>query len=1165
LGRFLLVPVRTLSLPFVTPLEIEGFSQRTMKLVSGALRLSPTDLANYAACPHLTILDIGAARGELTAPSAFSHVTEALRKRGEAHEVAYLDLLQATGLEIENLAALPLDATGAASTLEAMERGVQVIVQAPLLQQGWAGRADVLQRIESPSALGDWSYEPLDTKLARETRGSAILQLCAYAAALHDLQELEPEHLHVVSPGLPFTTRTFRHSDYAAYYRLLRRQLEARVESPTPVFTYPDPVTHCEICRWSNHCDARRRKDDHLSLVANIRTLQIGQLQAWGVRTLEGLGNAPVPFPRKPERGTLDGLHRAREQARVQLEGRQNSTLVYELLPLQEGTGLSRLPEPSPGDIFFDIEGDPFVPPDGREYLFGYVYVDEGEPVYTPVWALTPSEEKAAFEGFVDFVMACSRRHPAFHIYHYAPYEPGAMKRLMGRYATREDEVDSMLRAEVFVDLYGIVRQGIRASVERYSIKTMEPFYEFARQIPLAVAGQHLHTVEMLLEFGGADQVPPDSKLGVEQYNEDDCVSASELRDWLEILRAGAIADGHPIARPVFKAPGPSEALTQHQAEVRGLMDRLSAGLPVAGEERSPEQQAMWLLAQLLEFHRREDKAVWWDYFRLAGMPVEDYADEPSALAGLQFLARVGGTDKAPIHRYTFPPQEFKSPDDEVHYGKDAKLGTVEDCDIETRTIDIKKRVKTANVHPGNVFFFGFVRTGVIQDALFELATWVAEHGLAGAGPHRAVRSLLLAEPPRLTQGCEWRRDGEITETRARRLTLGLDESVLPVQGPPGSGKTYVGAQMICELVRHGRSVGVTGNSHKVIRNLLDKVVEAAGREGMDVRCIQKVSQVTSTTPGPIVETDDNDAVLPALQSRHAHVAAGTAWLWSRPDLRAAVDVLVVDEAGQMVLANVAAIGMAARNLVLLGDPQQLEQPLKGSHPEGTAVSALHHLLGGHLTMPEDRGIFLNETWRLAPAVCRFTSELFYEGRLVSRGGLDVQQLQGPSFTGAGLWYLPVEHTGNQNHSAEEAEAVITLARDLVANHTWTDQKGVARPVAWNDVLIVAPYNSQVYALQERLPSARVGTVDRFQGQEAAVVIYSATTSSPEDAPRGMEFLYSLNRLNVATSRARCAVFLVASPKLFEPACQTPRQMQLANALCRYLEMAHVSPRVTTH
>jgi uncharacterized protein len=273
--------------------------------------------------------------------------------------------------------------------------------------------------------------------------------------------------------------------------------------------------------------------------------------------------------------------------------------------------------------------------------------------------------------------------------------------------------------------------------------------------------------------------------------------------------------------------------------------------------------------------------------------------------------------------------------------------------------------------------------------------------------------------------------------------------------------------------------------------------------------------------------------------------------------MEAAVDVLVVDEAGQMSLANVVACSRGARNVVLLGDPQQLEQPLKGSHPEGSAVSALQHILGDAKTMPDDRGLFLPETRRLSPAICRFTSELFYDDRLVPLAGLDVQRLVGPPpFAGSGLWYAPVEHTGNQNLSTEEAAVVADVCHQLVQSYEWINDKGEQARITWADILIVAPYNSQVYEIQGRLPDARVGTVDRFQGQEAAVVIYSATTSAPEDAPRGMEFLYSLNRLNVATSRARCAVILVASPLLFEPDCQTPRQMQLVNAFCRYAELS---------
>ena len=422
--------------------------------------------------------------------------------------------------------------------------------------------------------------------------------------------------------------------------------------------------------------------------------------------------------------------------------------------------------------------------------------------------------------------------------------------------------------------------------------------------------------------------------------------------------------------------------------------------------------------------------------------------------------------------------------------------------------------------------------------------------------------------------GEPWTVDGESSTARARRLVVALDETVLPVQGPPGSGKTFIGAQMICALVRSGRKVGVTANSHNVIRNLLDAVVRQAEQEGLHVKCIHKVSSGNAAEDdgGPIGETTNNGEVLRLLESGERHVAGGTAWLWARPDMEAAVDVLVVDEAGQMSLANVAAAGRGARNLVLLGDPQQLEMPLKGSHPETTAVSVLQHVLGSAKTIAQDRGLFLAETWRLSPKICRFTSELFYDGRLTSRAGLERQQLVGPfdspdgqlaqgrplPFAGSGLWYAPVEHTGNQNQSTEEAETVAGLYRQLLNEYQWVDQDGRQKPIASSDILIVAPYNSQVFAIQSRLPAARVGTVDRFQGREAAVVIYSAATSSPEEAPRGMEFLYSLNRLNVATSRARCAVILVASPLLFEPDCQTPRQMQLANALCRYLEMAVV-------
>ena len=367
---------------------------------------------------------------------------------------------------------------------------------------------------------------------------------------------------------------------------------------------------------------------------------------------------------------------------------------------------------------------------------------------------------------------------------------------------------------------------------------------------------------------------------------------------------------------------------------------------------------------------------------------------------------------------------------------------------------------------------------------------------------------------------------------------------------------------MILALVKQGKKVGVTATSHKVIRNLLKEIVKAGEGEPRVAVAHKGEEDDIGSVGGSIAMLADNPDALDALKRGTASVVGGTSWMWSREEFAKSVDVLFVDEAGQMSLANVLAASQAASSVVLLGDPQQLEQPKKGSHPDGVDVSALSHILGEHLTIPADRGIFLPVTWRLAPAIASFTSELFYEGRLRSKPGLERQQLSGLAplqIQGAGLWLCEVDHQDNRSSSKEEIDTIAALIAQLTSKDArWIDEKGEARPLRGEDIVVVAPYNAQVSRLLERRArtGVHVGTVDKFQGQERPVVIFSMATSRSEDAPRGMEFLYSLNRLNVATSRARCAVILVASPRLFEPDCRTPRQMKLANALCRYREIA---------
>ncbi len=1140
-----------------------------MKATDSGIRLSASDLANHLGCRHLTCLDLRVARGELESPTSHDLALEVLQRRGFEHEKAYVEHLRAQNLTVVTLEDLGYAEDEFAATRAAMRDGPDVIVQPTLLGEGWMGRADILRRVEVPSpGLGAHSYEVLDTKLARDTRGRTILQLCLYSELLAQVQGRLPEQMYVVPPGRGFAPEVYRVADYMAYFRLIRRKL---VESVADGFwhggeTYPVPCEQCAICRWWRACDSRRRADDHLSLVAGIGRGQIAELEGRGIPTLEALASLALPLTPKPRRGAAESYERVHHQARVQLAGRRQNAPVHELLPLADGLGLFRLPEPTPHDLYLDLEAARFVGEGGLEYLFGWVSLDaSGAPAYHDLWAMNAAEEKAAFERFIDEAMARWKEDDGFHIYHYAPYEPAAIKRLMGRHATREDEVDRLLRGERFVDLYAITRQTLRAGVESYSLKELERFFGYRRAVDLRDATQNLRAVELALEFAAPDTIAPEHRAAVRGYNRDDCLATLHLRRWLEGLRAELVASGHAIPRPEPKSGAPSEVLDEALSRTRELSGRLLAGLPAERAERSDAEQAQWLLAHLLEWHRREDKATWWEYFRLVELGDEDLLDEPVAIGGLRFERRVEATKRGGVvDRYAFPAQETRLRPGDKPLSRESGTSPIAEVvalDPVAHTVDLKKTARWADVHPQAAFALEIVRTDVLRQALFTMGAWVADHGIHGEGAYRAGRDLLLRQRPRLQTGSV----EELIEKTAdpldaaRQLALALEDGVLPVQGPPGSGKTYTGARMICQAVAAGRKVGVTAVGHKVIRNLLDEVVRAAAEENLPLRCVQKVTDPSDAPSEAIVETTDNAKVFALLAAGEAQVAGGTAWLWARDEARGAVDLLFVDEAGQISLANVLAVSGAARSLVLLGDPQQLEQPQRGSHPDGTAVSALEHLLGEHATLPADRGLFLETTWRLHPALCRFTSELFYEGRLHPRPGLEQQAVLGEApWAGAGLWYLPVAHQGNRNDAPEEVAAVDALVRELVRGTTqWVGKDGQAHRLTLDDVLVVAPYNAQVAALIEALPAgARVGTVDRFQGQEAPVVIYSMVSSSPDDAPRGMDFLYSLSRLNVATSRARCACVLVASPRLFEPECRTPRQMRLANAFCRYLELA---------
>lgn len=484
-----------------------------MRESAGTLVLSATDLSNFLNCRHRTALELGEARGQRTRPHFHDRVLGALFARGLEHERQYVESLESAGRHLVNLADIKDRTDAVTRTVDAMRAGADAIVQGALEDGNWYGRPDVLLRIDATSALGSWAYEVADTKLARETRGGTILQLGLYCEMLARVQGRRPARFYIVTPDTAAPVNEYRVDDYAAYFRLIRGRLEETVGRDSDALAaanYPEPVDHCDVCPWSSVCSQKRRADDHLSLVAGISRLQRRELEARDVSTLADLARLTLPLPFKPKRGAADTYVRVREQARVQFESRGKTPPLFELRSFEDGEGLSRLPEPSPGDVFLDLEGDPFAAEGGREFLFGVVTLDaSSKPVYRSFWAFTEHEERQAFESVIDLIVHAWQQHDGMHVYHYAPYEPSAFKRLMGRYATREAALDRMLRAGRFVDLYGVVRQGLRAGIERYSIKNLEVFYGFTRGVSLADANRALLVMEQALELKCAPTVPP--------------------------------------------------------------------------------------------------------------------------------------------------------------------------------------------------------------------------------------------------------------------------------------------------------------------------------------------------------------------------------------------------------------------------------------------------------------------------------------------------------------------------------------------------------------------------------------------------------------------------------------------------------------------------------
>jgi uncharacterized protein len=1171
-------------------------------------------------------------------------------RHGEAHERRVLAHLRRC-FGPDGVVEIPRPAPTRDALAEASERtrralaaGAPVVYQGVLFDGSFQGRPDFLIAAHRDPRTGarigpaqPGHYEPYDAKLARQARPGAVLQLAAYAVALPSIGAAVPRMMHLLHPAQEQgradgvgVIRSMRVEDVAPMVRHVRSRLDARLAAPATVSdpSWAQPRPECASCAFSEHCADGRAAARDLSLVAGLRTEQRRALRAAGITSVEEL--AAARDEQRPAAMSAAAFAGLRLQA--ELQAAQDATrsaqdpLGTVTVRIIDAAGLAALPVADPADIYFDMEGDPYaLDAAGLEYLFGAVTLTEppsgcdpagaAAEAFQAFWAHDRHGERLAFESFVDWAVARLREHPGAHIYHYAPYELNALRRLAARHGTRERQVDELLVGNRLIDLYAVVRRSLRISQPSYSIKYLEPlFFPDARQAAVKNAADSIVAYESFLAHRAAGEPAEADRVLAEiaEYNRVDCVSTHRLHGWLLGLREQEGVAARQSAAVDPGALGPDVAGAAEPASLTGdddpdaLVDALVAGLPPEPAAWSADQRARALLAAAVGYHRRENKPAWWTYFAAliadrASLEAADDCAVPTGWAVIEdweepsgrrrrsrrlLQARVDPNRPHPFDRGESVRLLYPGPPGAAGETTNAVVERAEPDALHLRESvapDAVSRALPTAVLPGAP-----VRPEPKPTAIRELARR-AVAALPGRLPAESATDLLRREPPRLvgpTAGLPVPADGDDQVSAVLAAVSALDGSYLAVQGPPGAGKTYLAGRLIQHLIAQGRSVGICSTSHKAIENAMlaatgqppspvegaeaaegTGAAEAAGAaEGASpwrplVAAAKKQRSGAPAEPAhrPPWDTPRDLRALAAWRQAHpdGHLVGDTAWAFANPTLAAVpFDVLIIDEAGQFALADTLAVAPAARNLVLLGDPQQLPQVVAGIHPEGADASALSHLLGDAEVISPALGYFLDRTRRLHPAVCAPVSALAYGGLLRSHPIAATRAVAGVP---AGLYLHDVVHTDNGTRSDEEVSAVGAIVRHLMARLI-TD--GVdSRPLTGADVLVVAPYNRQVRAIERALeaaglPGVRVGTVDRFQGQEAAVVVTSLTTSSAAEAPRGLDFLLSRNRLNVALSRAQVAAVLVLSPALLDSSPRSVAELNLLAGLARLRSMA---------
>ena len=1127
-----------------------------MRIIKNNFYTSPSDLNNFVSCKYLVKNEIKFLNQEIE-KNEESFDKKLWKEFGLKHEKKHFKLLSAKYKKSISIKQDIDEKERNKQTLAAIKKGYDLIYHAYLIDEDFRGECDFLIKSNMPSNLGDFSYEVYDTKITRKPRPRHILQITSYSHMLSKIQGIVPQKMYLID-GTD-KTRYYKTKEYLDFYLFTKNNFEKYLKNISKEKIYPEKCDHCEICDFADECEKIWVKDNYINQVAKINRSQIEKLKKIGIKTVEELANCnPDKIKVKINKQTLKDRI---SQAKLQEEKRKTGKTKYIILDPDVGKGFYHLPKPDEGDLFYDIEGFPQEDGRGFEYLHGIYYKNGKNHEFKPFWAkdFEKKYEKENYIELIKFFKSHFKKYPKAFIYHYADYEKRSLRQLASLYSSDYPEgynfVDTLLREEKFVDLRLIINQSVRTSEKDMSLKSIEGvLYNFNRKGDVKRAEDSVR----LYDFWSATK-DAKTKKDIIEYNEEDCISTFHLREFL--------VSNKPESIDWFSKKEKTEKKYQNKKPVEEW-EKVEADLLKSLEKKSLKDNPLTeTIRNLIGFHRREQKPEWWAIFDRMKKSHDELEDDPECIGQCVLQSpEPEKIEKNVVFTYQFNDQDYKLKEDTSIYDVHTRLSLGKITEIienspNKNLVKIKiteKKFKSIGEMPKIISLTkgSPPAIGVLEKALNK---FVIDYINKNGSSYKAIINLLNRGNPDLKNiksGSKLiNEDKDITDESVNVIKQ-MNKTCLSIQGPPGTGKTYTSAKVIIELMKDGKRVGISSNSHPAIKNLLSEIERQAKNEKFEFQGMKKSSN-SNLFEGEFIK-DVLDKDMP-IDINDFLLFAGTAWFFSKKDMENILDYLFIDEAGQVSLANTISMATSCKNLILIGDQMQLSQPIRGTHEGYAKLSSLDYILEDKDTIPPEQGIFLRETRRLNKKICKYISESFYDSRLVPHEVTKKRKLKLElnDIGDEGIFYIPTEHFGNSQRSDEEAELINNYYSKIIGK-TYEDEKGKFKIDVKNN-MVVAPFNVQANNIKQKLlkkfsKDTKVGTIDLFQGQEAKIVFISMTSSDAENLPRHKGFFFSRNRLNVAISRAQNVAIILMSPKLLMASANTIDQMKLINNFCKLLE-----------